>query len=355
MPRIHLYTYRLTVTILAIIIAIGAIHAIGSRTTSQNSAKSSATSIPVKKDSSSSSAKKDSSSTQSQSNTQTETNSAYATGLSPLVTRIATNIDKIEVNRNISSVGFTPSDSSLDAIRAQITSFENSGFEISFVVSDISTGATLAYRPNSVHYSASAIKGPVVLSDFAAGSINAANPGTTTTNLIQQTIVNSNNDTYAQITQQYGLTNLSNWADSVNVDNEIGRTKYAWMSAADFAKLWALGYDYLFATGTNQANSNSTLLANAALNDTNKQWFANYFTQSHNSFINQALTSTVYTKPGWINTDQYFLAQNDAGIVKSDKGDYIIAVMSTAYGQYDQLSTLVQALAAVHNSEMVMK
>ncbi|MFD0704243.1 hypothetical protein ACFQY8_00530 [Alloscardovia venturai] len=82
----------------------------------------------------------------------------------------------------------------------------------------------------------------------------------------------------------------------------------------------------------------------------------NYYVNPTNSFIQQMLSPSgigTYTKAGWIDDDQYFLAQNDAGIVKSRQGDYVIAVMSTAYERYDALSSLVSALDAAHDSDMV--
>ena len=278
----------------------------------------------------------------------------YGENVNNLVLQSVAKIDSLESHQAVETAGFNLDQQSLDALNNQINTIRNAGYSLSFVVTDLATGNTLAYRPNSPRYTASAIKGPVVLSDFAEGAIDPANTPANVAQLVEQTITMSNNDTYASLVTQFGMTPLNNWVSGVNLDGEIGPTKYMWLSAGDFAKMWVLGYDYLFGTDAmNSApNSNYPAFKNAALNDQNKQWFSQYYTYTENSFINQALDNTVYTKAGWINNDENFYAQNDAGIVKSDTGDYVVAVLSSAYGEYDMLSSLVKQLATIHDSQM---
>ena len=143
----------------------------------------------------------------------------------------------------------------------------------------------------------------------------------------------------------------------MNINTELGRTKYWWIPVADLAKMWVLGYDYLFGTDAMRAQpaTNAEAFYNAALTDSSRQWFADYYTHTLNSFINQGVGGTTYTKAGWNDINEYVLAQNDAGIVKSDTGDYVMAVMSTAYGRYDLLSDLAHSLASVHDEQMTAK
>ncbi|TCD54570.1 hypothetical protein EJ419_02935 [Alloscardovia theropitheci] len=278
----------------------------------------------------------------------------YGQDVNNLVLQAVSRIDSLESHQAVETAGFQISQQSLDALNNQINTIRNSGYSISFVVTDLATGNTLSYRPHSPRYTASSIKGPVILADFAQGAIDSANTPADVAQQVEQTITVSNNDTYASLVDEFGMSPLSNWTSGVNLDAEIGSTKYMWLSSADFAKMWILGYDYLFGNDAmnSKPNDNYAALRNVPLNDSNKEWFSRYYTYTENSFINQALDNLVYSKAGWINDDQYFYAQNDAGIVKSDTGDYVVAVMSSAYGEYGMLGSLVKQLATIHDSEM---
>ncbi|WP_418969099.1 hypothetical protein [Alloscardovia omnicolens] len=286
---------------------------------------------------------------------QARSRGVYDAQLNNLVVQSAARIDSLPSKHSVTTSGFNLNVESLNELNQKISAIESSGDSLSFVVTDVATGHTLAYKHKASLYTASAIKGPVVLSDFSQGMLDPAQTAPETAQLVENTIVNSDNESYQQLINSYGLTALHNWTAGVSLDAEIGRTKYTWLSAADFAKMWVLGYDYLFTTQDMESDpaKNTQAFRNAALNDDHKQWFADYYTHTANSFIQQALDNTVYAKAGWINNDEYFLAQNDAGIVKSDLGDYVMVVMSSAYGQYDKLANLVSTLASIHDGQMV--
>ncbi|HAK71733.1 MAG TPA: serine hydrolase, partial [Bifidobacterium sp.] len=67
-------------------------------------------------------------------------------------------INAVDGSAAIATTGFTLDDNSRAALDAQIANFTNSGYTASFVLTDLTTGRTLAYNADTPIYSASAIK-----------------------------------------------------------------------------------------------------------------------------------------------------------------------------------------------------
>lgn len=281
----------------------------------------------------------------------------YDKNTNNLVMQAVVRIDSLTNKHALTSSGFSLNQEKTDELNQKIAAIESTSNNVSFVVVDLASGKTLGYKQSTANYTASSMKGPVIMADFEQGVLNPAATDVATAQLVQNAIVNSDNNSYQQLIDSYGVGALHNWTAGVNINTELGRTKYWWIPVADLAKMWVLGYDYLFATDAMRAQpaTNAEAFYNAALTDSSRQWFADYYTHTLNSFINQGVGGTTYTKAGWNDINEYVLAQNDAGIVKSDTGDYVMAVMSTAYGRYDLLSDLAHSLASVHDEQMTAK
>ncbi|MFC0265162.1 serine hydrolase [Alloscardovia macacae] len=264
----------------------------------------------------------------------------YGADLAQKTRTVLQAMDSIESSQELSAAGFQLSEDSARAIASRLDALRERGYSATFLLADWQTGRVLAYKPLSPRYSASAIKGPVVLADAAHELLNAPDDA----DLAAQTITISDNDAYAELVQRYGLAALADWTTntrtSVNMDAEvgIGTAKYMWLSAADLTKMWLLGYDFLFGSA-----------------DRSGEWFVQPFGSSSNSFIRDALGSdaTVYSKAGWIHDDEYFTAQNDAGIVRTSSGDFVLTVLSDAYGENELLAGLVRTLAEVRAADML--
>ncbi|HAK71729.1 MAG TPA: serine hydrolase, partial [Bifidobacterium sp.] len=67
-------------------------------------------------------------------------------------------INAVDGSAAVTTTGFTLDDNSRAALDAQIANFTNSGYTTSFVLTDLTTGRTLAYNADTPIYSASAIK-----------------------------------------------------------------------------------------------------------------------------------------------------------------------------------------------------
>ncbi|MBT1169733.1 class A beta-lactamase-related serine hydrolase [Bifidobacterium sp. SO4] len=137
---------------------------------------------------------------------------------------------------------------------------------------------------------------------------------------------------------------LAQWLDGVGVTTDVTAGEYLDLSAIDMARMWAQGYGYLFSDETSGEPGSAEA----------RTWLASEYTNTLNSSINMALGGqySVYTKAGWIGGEGGLYALNDAGIVRSSSGDYVLAVMTDASGEYNLLTELITLLDQIHGSVM---
>lgn len=311
--------------------------------------------------------------------------------------RALDSIDALDGKADISVEGFTLPADEHTKIDQALAAFTSAGFGASVVMVDMTTDRALSLKGDATRYSASAIKGPYVLSLAATGAIDLdavesqsdANPagigadgkpvstgggaggatgedenaiaadealaatGAGVNRLIARTVEVSDNDAFAALHRTYGTDAFAQWATRARTDVNVTAGAYLDMSAADLARLWVMGYGYLF-DGDALAVGGS----HPSTSDVARQWLAGEFTDTLNSSIRDALGGrdgyTVYTKAGWIDGEGGYHVLNDAGIVRNGSGGgYVIAVMTDAVGRYDLLSALVSTLDGVHESVMV--
>lgn len=157
---------------------------------------------------------------------------------------------------------------------------------------------------------------------------------------------NSDNASYDWLCKTYGLDCFNTWAEQAGAASRMGdRGGYLFTSARDMAKLWTAGYGFLFAGQTAGVQN---------ITPESLQWLSGDMTNSLNSCIHAALgdADTVYTKAGWINGEGGLYALNDAGLVMSQSGTYVLAVLTNACGRNDLLTSLIGTLDAVHSGDM---
>lgn len=201
-------------------------------------------------------------------------------------------------------------------------------YKLSFVMIDLKTGAGISYNPGKVQYSASAIKGPYVaaVNKYRAGSAASAH-GT-----MSSTIKVSSNEGYASLRRRFGHSPMLKMMGYCGISSSEmnGGRNYTYLSSRTLAKLWIGTYWYYY----RQTNARSAKVRNLHAHPLN-------------SFIDQALSTPTRTKPGWFPGGGYNV-QNDAGVVLVDGRPYVLAVMSSACGQYGKLKNLVRAIDGVH-------
>lgn len=256
----------------------------------------------------------------------------------------------------ISASGFALDSNAQMQLEQELSVFSSYGYSASFVMVDMTTGKALSSYSGTARYSASAIKGPYVLSLAATGALDldAVSQGVTESDahiqqLIDQTITISDNDAYVTLYDTYGSAPFAQWATQAGTDADVTEAKYLYLSAGDMARMWAQGYDFLFDADADGASATSSSASDSA-----RQWLAGEFGDTLNSSIHMALGDeyAVYSKAGWINGEGDYYALNDAGIVSSASGDYVLAVMTDACGEYGLLTDLIALLDSIHSASM---
>ncbi|PLS29203.1 serine hydrolase [Bifidobacterium parmae] len=309
-------------------------------------------------------------------------------------------LGKLDGNADVSTEGFTLSDDDRAALDQAVATVTSAGYGVSVTMVDMTTYRALAVHGGDARYSASAIKGPYILALAATGTVDldavaqssdsdptgvgadgkpvSSGDGDTTgataaasgedesaiasdmtltstgagvNQLIAQTVTVSDNSSFAALHRTYGSGSFAAWATRAHVGADVTSGAYLDISSTDMARMWTMGYGYLF-------HGDATLAVRGskpATSDAARQWLAGEFTDTLNSSIHNALGGSdgyaVYTKAGWIDDGDY-KALNDAGIVTTGSGDYVIAVMTDAVGQYDLVAGLVSALDGIHSSAM---
>lgn len=229
--------------------------------------------------------------------------------------------------------GFSTSSSQWHALWDAMDQCWNAGFDVGFISVDCNTGMTISANADSTFYGASTIKGLYItylceeLLETGAISLGSVE------DLMYDTIVYSNNDTYSTLRYNYGSQSGFNaWLSDIGV-GELGL--YDYYTPKTLAKAWTHILEY--------ERSNGSYVG----------FWRSIFDHGHMSSINDALECTVYSKPGWFDGGSIGYILDDAGIVKNSSGTYVLAVMSDAYPynwQKDTIENLVRAINDVHSS-----
>ncbi|QRV02254.1 hypothetical protein JTE88_00380 [Arcanobacterium phocisimile] len=260
----------------------------------------------------------------------TESQTMFAlTSFDPSLESLISRVDSLEAsNLNDLYQSDLLSEATADRLAHAIETIESTQSQVGFVMVDITTGTAISYNSEAEFYGASTIKGPyiVAISKFLPDSITGSDKA-----LMRQAITVSDNDSYFSLRSNYGDELFAFFADTANAP-DINREEYfPHLTPKQLTKLWVENFDYFFVYPNEQAD------------DTRE-----HFTSPYNSFIYEALKDThpTYTKPGWIDLD--LIARNDAGIVETENGHYLLTIMSTAYDQVEELMDLTKALDEIH-------
>ena len=250
-------------------------------------------------------------------------------------------------------------------LRGAISAFGDSGYHVGFVVLDLTTGRGVSYNADTDFFSASTVKAPFVTflwQEFIEGGrasvedvlvkedvyggtgVMASEEGKSEYALeevMANTIMYSDNTGYAMLRDHYDGDSWDAWTAKAGVSQAPSDSGWYYdYGACDLAKYW-IAIDSYLEGNTEGAQSIEKLFGSTEV-----------------SFLRQALGSdcAVYAKAGF---ESSFVgsaaALNDAGIVESPSGDYLIAVMSDADYSYPDATEnaylvvdLIKALDGVH-------
>lgn len=289
----------------------------------------------------------------------------------PLATIEPTDLDAIPAKAELQTFSLfddaapeLPEDAD-DAIRAAVKTAEELG-KVGFVFFDASTGNGISYNAGAAVYGASSFKGPyavyvcqalvdegeitlnspVEVASNNRGSI-AINPASSwatsgaktypTGDLISAAVIESDNDAYGMLRNQYDSEGYDSWIAELGV-TDAPRDPLSWYPtycAQSSAKLWLNALNYL------ESDEPST------------GWLAEQFRQTRTSFIRDGILGTedgrdaeVMDKAGWISdSGPAYNAVCDAGIVRAGGRTYVMSIM-TSQPDCTEARANVAALAA---------
>lgn len=211
-----------------------------------------------------------------------------------------------------------------------VTAFERKGYDLGFILVDIASGRTISYNAETRFYPASSIKAAYCAAVYETQTY------TTSAAALEQTIVNSSNDAYHQLIDTYGTKMYGDWLTSHGAPI-AGADAYTYfypnISATELLSIWK--EIYRFGTSDQPAAQDFTTL----LAQTNHSGWGALLRDNY----------TVWSKAGWYPDDGSGLqATADAGVIFSDCGDYVCAVLSDAPDNFAALTPVLDALNAAH-------
>lgn len=235
--------------------------------------------------------------------------------------------------------GHRSSDGVIRRITGAIADIRNQGYDVGFIMMDISSRKGIAYNCDALFYSASSIKGPYLASVVSAhpDAIRAQEYN------ITQTLFYSYDETYKAVLAAYGKEPMRTYCREAGVNVGVAE-QLPWVtySARDLAKFWARNY-LLFSQSPEG------------------EQFGRWCERPNVSTIHSTLSGTYRTrsKAGWTNFggERYpningggplWDVAVDGGIVYARNGDYVMAIVSSAVGNHSMLHPLTAAINAAH-------
>lgn len=247
-----------------------------------------------------------------------------------------------------------------------LAAFHDAGYSVGFVVYDLVTQKGLGYNADEQFFSASTVKAPYVayaVQDMVDGDRAAldeeivediildgtgvmASDGTDRYDLqtvLGNTVVHSDNTGYALLRERFDEDSFVAWCAAADVDASGWEGEwYPYYTPRDLAKLWL------------------NIGAYVADDAGESAWLADALGATDRSFLREALEERrrVLSKPGYEIGTQWFdiAALNDAGLVLTDNGAYVVSIMSNAdyddeyFTDYEPLIVnLACALDATHD------
>lgn len=218
------------------------------------------------------------------------------------------------------------------ALEDEIASLADSGHSVSVRMIDVETGRGVSYNADVARYPASAIKAA-----YCAAICETYGGSAGWSQTMAQCLINSANDAYTTLIQTFGLSLLTSWLsanDAPVAAAEAPSHYYPDITAEELANVWLEIWRY----GTSGEAGADEL--------------ASYLSQTEYTPMGALLRDEceVWAKPGWYPADENDLTStNDAGVVFSDDGTYVLVVMTDLSADLDRLTPLIDALDAAHD------
>ena len=222
--------------------------------------------------------------------------------------------------------------------------FEDEGYQLSFYLKDLTTGATVSYQADESYYPASSIKGPYVVAVYETLVDTGRTRASSVAGLAESAIVNSDNNAFRSLRETYGASVFGTWLQSFGFDtsgyggsHSYRAYYYPYTSATQLAEMWEHMYEYL-SSGTDSAD-----------------YLVSLFEQREVSPIADAVGAKYksWGKAGWYASREGQGTRPttvDAGIVFADARPYLVVAMSDAPSELEELTTVFVGLEDAHET-----
>lgn len=220
--------------------------------------------------------------------------------------------------------------SAFTRVDAEIEKLTGAGHRVGVVMRDLTTGCNVSFNADERLYPASSIK-----ATFCAAVCEANGGSGGMASTMENCLVNSSNEAFEQLIGTFGLLPHASWLAEHGAPEAAADADYWYypdISAGELAACWQEIYRY----GTSGEPGGAEL--------------AGYLARTNYTPIGGLLRGTcdVWAKPGWFPNNGELVATNDAGVVFSDCGPYVLVVMTDLSADLDGLRPLIDALNVAH-------
>lgn len=221
-----------------------------------------------------------------------------------------------------------------------VGAFEDKGYSISFVLRNLSSDKEISYDAERDYYPASSIKGPYVTSLYQMLVEPGVVPLDDVSDLAALTILYSDNDAYSELREIHDGEPFAQWLHDAGVTErpfvtyeDFTHWNYPRICTRQLAQMWVHVNAYLD-SGTEPAKQLRNLFLNrevAPIRDA----------------ISSAETPSV-GKAGWMDVEDEESgaapSATEAGIVYTRQGNFLIAIMSDAPAEFEDVLPVINAL-----------
>lgn len=210
-----------------------------------------------------------------------------------------------------------------ELLQSEIDKISAKGYNLGFVVMNMNSLSGFSYNADERIYSASTIKGPYVTSLVKSDNSLLDKEKAR----IDATLMRSSNYDYESLRDQYGDGCFTDFLSETGSDFVIDTTRnFQFMTPRALAEMWAESYVFFKSGETGER-------------------LGQIFEKPEVSPIRNVFSDsfTTRSKAGWVEKNNIRVT-NDAGIVYTDNGDYVIVIMTTAPIDFTVVENMAEAI-----------
>ena len=218
-----------------------------------------------------------------------------------------------------------------------VAALEAKGTSVSYIVMNITTGATIEHNADTVYYSASSIKGPYCVSLVREHGAQARE---SYGNVIRACLVNSSNSDYDTLREAYKRERFfQNFGSEAGTSADLSHW-YTNYTVRDLVKLWSLADSWL------AAGSEDAVWVGELLSDT-------LYSQVDDIAGGDGIVT--WSKAGWYPGGDRDAVTFDGGAVHTQTGDYVIAVAVDRGSDFKAVRSIMEPLVALYEAQAVQQ